>query len=539
MRFLLAVVAAFSVSNSTVAQANTWEDEIRQSIARVVAFGGCPALASNCREDHNSKIGTGFVVFVPSMGRDALLTAYHVVAGSQRFSYKFSELRDGNVVEEAKVLKVNPEFDIALLEIPQALAARVKPLPLAEYLPVKDQPLLVMGYKAKLTELARDTGSATNPTGFRFGTIVESRVERELWDRIRQPSLSLPIVGLDDILSPGDSGAPVFDEVGDVVGMGHGGLPTANGNFSWMLSTQTLIQGISSLEDFSLQSGSSAYAAFNYSSQLFKTGQPVNGTKIGPVARVRFDLRMDSDIPYFSDLDQRLRDYTQRHGIDWINAGGHDGPLGSRKLLVHEPYFPNSGSEPYDCDFRDVEECKRSEQAETALLALLDRTTLHVQCFREQGFLSILTNEGRAIQSDVEISVKFGPFLRSNRDGRLALSYMYGSDFYISTEGFVDVRSGLDTFKLHPDVNTLEQLRGGACRIDVQGPTTRPEFSKLLERSVESHGICFHMILANNTHTPVSLIANLPKAEGAGYLGLWGLLPVVDELGTPDDSYCH
>ena len=165
---LLLLVIGLSVG----AQPLPWEETVRQSIARVVAYPNCPLLGPHCQEDLSAKVGTGFVVTVPDVDRPLLLTAYHVIVGSQRFSFEFTARPDLNGVTNAEIFKVNAASDIALLEIPQSIADRIVPLTFADYSPEVFQEIIVHGHKQRLLQIARDVGRATDPSDFSIGSII-------------------------------------------------------------------------------------------------------------------------------------------------------------------------------------------------------------------------------------------------------------------------------------------------------------------------------------------------------------------------------
>jgi S1-C subfamily serine protease len=146
--------------------------------------------------------GTGFVV-----GPDRILTAKHVVEKAEKVTIKFS-----NTVEiDAKVLwKGEGANDVALLEAD----TRGRPaLPLTCAKPKRGEPVMAFGHPKFMTDIAT--------YGRVSGFVTEPELLKEEADAVI----------LDVTLAPGNSGGPVLDMQGRVVGMANAIVVAMSGPF--------------------------------------------------------------------------------------------------------------------------------------------------------------------------------------------------------------------------------------------------------------------------------------------------------------------
>jgi hypothetical protein len=542
--YALALLLAW-INTTTTAAASCFDrytDRLR-SIALITGHS-CSLLQDPCVAEERDKVGTGFLIHVPDFDEPVILTAYHIVAGAQRQSYQFTARPDGSEITDTTILAINPAFDIALLRAQSKHLGTRQPLELTTSLPRQRQ-IIAFGHKSKLPRLQSDEGIISLEAAGTFNDFIVGRAGKELIERLPFPDRDLPVVGLEEILAPGDSGAPVFScEDGKVIGMGHGGLPSALGQVSWMIATDTLEKGFRGLEQFDRGNDiSAAWLEFNYSSQLFVDGLTETVTPISSTPKVRFQLEFDGKYGPFAAYGKRLHEAGYDRDNDWREDPNQVGALGTRLVDPASAFFLSPTIPAPTCS--NGVPCQTSNMSEGELLKLLNGTTLSMDCYREPDFLKVLlSDEPRYIQPSLEIGLKFQDIATSIEKERIELGF---SDlgvsevrFTLSSDGFVEAQPGIDEFSQHPDVNNLEDLYGGACQIELTH-SAMSDFDAIraLNTALERGGICLHFILANGTHTPVGLVSKLPIKGNPGYGGFWGLLPVIKDLGSYDDAFCH
>ncbi len=135
-----------------------------------------------------SGIGTGFVIDQ----RGTVATNHHVVNDATKIEIK---LFDGTKADEVELLENNQEDDLALLRM------KTKSLP----------PPVVLGDSAAV-KVGQPVTVIGNPIGLDH-TMTDGMVSsRRLYERKKYIQMSAPV-------SPGNSGGPVFDAHGDVIGV--------------------------------------------------------------------------------------------------------------------------------------------------------------------------------------------------------------------------------------------------------------------------------------------------------------------------------
>lgn len=142
--------------------------------------------------------GTGF--FIDDRG--TLATNHHVVEGAGRIEV---ELIDGTTIDSVELLTSDPEVDLALLridpkQVPESVALTVTTLGDSEAVAV-GEPVSVIG----------------NPLGLDHTLTTGVVSARRIYEGERYIQMSAPI-------SPGNSGGPVFDTHGQVIGVSVAGL---------------------------------------------------------------------------------------------------------------------------------------------------------------------------------------------------------------------------------------------------------------------------------------------------------------------------
>jgi hypothetical protein len=188
--------------------------------------------------DGTNSLGTGFVW----KQKNHVVTSLHLVSGYKDskiiVKYKFPY--------RAKIKSVLLDADLVLLEIEPS------PIPGKE-LPDRDPIMAIMlappKYKDEVTALGyyRDTeglraielnkGYIEKPEI--LGRLVPQNTKEEL-KKGKLPDLNLPIYYMTGSLLPGYSGAPIFNQQGQLLGIGNGGLENGAASTSWVIPASNL-----------------------------------------------------------------------------------------------------------------------------------------------------------------------------------------------------------------------------------------------------------------------------------------------------------
>jgi S1-C subfamily serine protease len=159
-------------------------------------------------EPHPDSIGSGVVVKEDG----TIMTALHVVSGTDRWEVVFA---DGSR-SDATIVGSQPENDLAIIK--------------AEHVP-DEQPAAVLASTAHLRP-----GDGVVATGFPFGigpsvsAGVVSGLRREFSDRKNQHKFT-NLIQFDAAVNPGNSGGPLVDRDGEVVGIVTSLLNPTDGDF--------------------------------------------------------------------------------------------------------------------------------------------------------------------------------------------------------------------------------------------------------------------------------------------------------------------
>lgn len=135
-----------------------------------------------------SGMGTGFVID----DRGTIATNNHVVDGANKIKVK---LFDGTMADDVELLETNPEQDLAVL--------RIKTTDMPDAVVLGDSDEVVVGESVIVIG---------NPIGLEH-TMTDGMVSsRRVYEGKKYIQMSAPV-------SPGNSGGPVFNEYGDVIGV--------------------------------------------------------------------------------------------------------------------------------------------------------------------------------------------------------------------------------------------------------------------------------------------------------------------------------
>lgn len=188
-----------------------------------------------------STVGIGFVW----PDEYHIVTALHVVAGRSDFKIKSYTPGQKGIYKVAKVEKILKEADLALLKLEKPL--NVAPLRISNATPKA-------GNQYKMYR--------TSPGGGQIGGFtkrLESDIETlqfyigkskpKLYNALQQqgyPQVTVKIARLIDPIKKGDSGSPICNENGEVVGIIDGGLYEGLRDYNWAIIASTYLDKLNS-----------------------------------------------------------------------------------------------------------------------------------------------------------------------------------------------------------------------------------------------------------------------------------------------------
>ncbi len=191
-------------------------------------------------EVKGKKRGIGVV----AIKKDHVLTALHVVAGQKNIGV-YSKAK-GRLVG-ATIVKVHKESDLALLRLDEPLG--LPAVPLSGETPDAGRKYFISGYTNRPDILEGPMGLFTN--FHPLTTIIESGSPQYKW--LYDNGYPLPtaqIIRLGDPIQHGDSGSPIYNANGELVGIADGGLKKGVQRMNWAISTRAHLQQlIDSKED--------------------------------------------------------------------------------------------------------------------------------------------------------------------------------------------------------------------------------------------------------------------------------------------------
>ena len=187
---------------------------------------------TNSQNTKEKKVLTGFIWQNPNQ----IVTALHGMQAGWKIEVKYPNQA---FFREAKIKKVLPKADLVLLE----LSSNEPSLP-TTILPIKNVFLGKVEFGEPLYCLGISMGSSGIPSrtlskGFlQPKETLEFLVPQNVKEELRKTTLGLDldIIYFDNgNLLPSNSGAPIFDKQGRLVGIGNGGLEKGTVNISWAI----------------------------------------------------------------------------------------------------------------------------------------------------------------------------------------------------------------------------------------------------------------------------------------------------------------
>ncbi|HET6575489.1 MAG TPA: trypsin-like peptidase domain-containing protein [Fimbriiglobus sp.] len=179
--------------------------------------------------DRGLATGSGSLI---DRGRQLVLTNYHVVEDNPRVKVFFPQFRDGRPVSEksyyrdradrfairGRVVAVDKKADLAVIQLDR-VPRGVKAIPIAATSPGPGETVHAIG----------NTGKSGALWGYVQGTVRQ--VYRKKWKARLDPNRVLTfeakVIETDSPTNPGDSGGPLLNDKGELVGVTQGGATDA------------------------------------------------------------------------------------------------------------------------------------------------------------------------------------------------------------------------------------------------------------------------------------------------------------------------
>ncbi|NKC30192.1 S1 family peptidase [Falsiroseomonas selenitidurans] len=232
---LFAALCILSLPIDASGQGTSWITNHSRSVAQIT-FEGCIMNACGPSEQPNRVMqGTGFVFRLPG-GPTGILTALHAVCGQGKIYYRFSNPspRVGNGENRTEIIWAHVGHDLALLRLASHHERYLEPL----------QP----SYNAQLARgvwvtVLGHTGRASSVLDSRallreLGPFMESHLPPGEMTDLRSmsfPDIRQPVLSLQGGIHHGDSGGPVFNDAGLVIGVANGGVPRTGATATWAI----------------------------------------------------------------------------------------------------------------------------------------------------------------------------------------------------------------------------------------------------------------------------------------------------------------
>lgn len=179
--------------------------------------------ASDCQLDSNDRALTGFVL------QEGMLTALHGVVGCNNIR---AINDDGTVYRDLSIIKADLKNDLALLQSSR-LTTDIDSQNQAKLTTSNNLfgNISVIGYPLDLDEAIDSQGlRIRNKTAL---TNLIPPLEKEAFKDCISPQLDAEVLSIQGTLRPGESGAPILNEQGQVIGLGMGGIAGGSTEIVW------------------------------------------------------------------------------------------------------------------------------------------------------------------------------------------------------------------------------------------------------------------------------------------------------------------
>jgi len=167
-------------------------------------------------KDDNGNIGTGFFI-----DKNLIMTNYHVVADGNKIIIR---MKDSNFLWEAKVLSYSEDHDIALLEIKEW-----------DKFTSKESWKPLQFFDSRLLNVGEPVHALGHPWGLAW-TFSSGVLSAK--DRTAPNSSSVLFLQVDARIYQGNSGGPLFNKNGKVVGVNAQMLEGKGGSYGFVIPSQ-------------------------------------------------------------------------------------------------------------------------------------------------------------------------------------------------------------------------------------------------------------------------------------------------------------
>jgi S1-C subfamily serine protease len=232
---LFAPMIALLTSNTAMAQPQPWIEQHARSVVQVTFL---PCLIRPCQEGRTTgpeRVASGFLFRLPD-GATGILTALHAVCGDGLTRYRFGSIPgggEGTRLQETVVEMAHAGHDLALLRLAAPPPPGVTPLE-AEYgADPRGLQATILGHAERAPQVL-DSRAEIRSLARRLNAILAEDLQIRI-ARLGFPDLAQPVIGVQNAIAPGDSGAPLIASSGRVVGVANGGVPAAGTYISWAI----------------------------------------------------------------------------------------------------------------------------------------------------------------------------------------------------------------------------------------------------------------------------------------------------------------
>ncbi|NKC33335.1 S1 family peptidase [Falsiroseomonas selenitidurans] len=230
-----AVVVTLLSWTAAKAQPPAWIEQHARSIVQVTFL---PCHIRPCEEGRTTgtpRLASGFLFRLPN-GTVGILTALHAVCGDGLKRYRFGSISGdglGTALQETSVELAHAGHDLALLRITATLPPGVVPLEAEYRADPRGLQATILGHAERAPKVL-DSRADIRSLARQLNAILAEDLQIRL-ARLGFPDLSQAVIGVQNAIAPGDSGAPLIAPSGRVVGVANGGVPAAGTYISWAI----------------------------------------------------------------------------------------------------------------------------------------------------------------------------------------------------------------------------------------------------------------------------------------------------------------